>query len=126
MDYAWEYLSVAVQHGLKFVKLDDRINLGNYAYDSSYAASEVKVTGSKPGTWITKKGQSCTYGLTMTREAPNPEAAVLFLDYMLDPEGGLKVLEDLGQPPFIPAWVPSSAMHHALPEELKPLVETRE
>ncbi len=126
MDYAWEYLSVAVQHGLKFVKLDDRINLGNYAYDSSYAASEVKVTGSKPGTWMTKKGQSCTYGLTMTREAPNPEAAVLFLQYMLDPEGGLKVLEDLGQPPFIPAWVPSSAMHLTLPDDLKPLVETRE
>ncbi len=33
MDYAWEYRSVAVQHGLKFLELDDHINLGNYAYD---------------------------------------------------------------------------------------------
>ena len=33
MDYAWEYLSVAVQHKLKFIKLDDHINLGNYKFD---------------------------------------------------------------------------------------------
>jgi molybdate/tungstate transport system substrate-binding protein len=34
MDYAWEYLSVAVQHDLKYIKLDDHINLGNYKYDT--------------------------------------------------------------------------------------------
>ncbi len=126
MDYAWEYLSVAVQHDLKYVKLDDHINLGNYAYDSMYEQAEVKVTGKKPGTWITKKGQSCTYGVTMTRDAANPEAAVRFLEYMLDPEGGLKILEQLGQPPFVPARVPSQEVYHAMPEPLRPLVEVRE
>ena len=126
MDYAWEYLSVAVQHDLMYVKLDDHINLGNYAYDSMYEQAEVKVTGKKPGTWITKKGQSCTYGVTMTRDAANPEAAVRFLEYMLDPEGGLKILERLGQPPFVPARVPSQEVYRALPEPLRPLVEVRE
>jgi molybdate/tungstate transport system substrate-binding protein len=38
MDYAWEYLSVAVQHELKYVRLDDHINLGNYKYDKFYAS----------------------------------------------------------------------------------------
>jgi molybdate/tungstate transport system substrate-binding protein len=39
MDYAWEYLSVAVQHGLKYVVLPDEINLGNYRFDDFYAQS---------------------------------------------------------------------------------------
>ncbi len=45
MDYAWEYLSVAVQHDLKYIKLDDHINLGNYKYDTFYKQAKVKVTG---------------------------------------------------------------------------------
>ncbi len=52
LDYAWEYLSVAVQHGLNYVKLPDRINLGNYKQDDFYKQATVKVTGKKPGTWI--------------------------------------------------------------------------
>ena len=47
MDYAWEYLSVAVQHGLKYITLDDHINLGNYKYDAFYHQATVEVTGKK-------------------------------------------------------------------------------
>ena len=126
MDYAWEYLSVAVQHDLKFIRLDEHINLGNYKYDPFYAQAVVKVTGSRPGTWIEKKGQSCTYGLTMVKNSPNPEAAELFLQYLLDPNLGLKVLKDMGQPPFIPCRVPDQKMKDALPQSLKPLVEVAE
>lgn len=88
MDYAWEYLSVAIQHGLNYVKLDDHINLGNYKYDDFYKQAQVKVTGKKPNTWITKEGQSCTYGITMIKDAPNPEAAKAFLSFLLSPEHG--------------------------------------
>ena len=45
MDYAWEYRSVAVQHGLKFVELPDQINLGNYHHDAFYSQAVVEVTG---------------------------------------------------------------------------------
>ncbi len=48
MDYAWEYISVARQHGLKFIVLDDHINLSNYKYDAFYKQAQVKVTGKNP------------------------------------------------------------------------------
>jgi len=125
MDYAWEYLSVAIQHGLKYITLDDHINLGNYMYDGFYKQAQVKVTGKKPNTWITKQGQSCTYGITMIKDAPNPEAAKAFLRFLLSPENGLKTLKEMGQPPFVPCWVPSREMADALPSEIHSLVEVK-
>ena len=126
MDYAWEYLSVAVQHELKYIKLPSEINLGDYRHDDIYAQAEVKVTGKKPGTWMNRTGKSCTYGVTLIKDAPNREAAVAFLDYLLDPEGGLKLLESMGQPPFIPARVPTQKMMKALPDALKNRVEVKQ
>ena len=125
MDFAWEYLSVAVQHGLKYVLLPDEINLGNYKFDDLYAKAVVKVTGKKPGTFMNIKGKSCTYGVTLIKNAPNREAATAFLEYMLDPDGGLKVLKDMGQPPFVPCRVPTEKMRIALPAELQKFVEVK-
>ncbi len=126
MDYAWEYLSVAVQHGLKYVVLPEKINLGNYQLDPFYSQAVVKVTGKKPGEFMDMKGESVTYGVTLIKNAPNREAAVAFLEYMLDPEGGMKVLADQGQPPFVPGRVPSAEMKALLPDGLKGLVEVRD
>ena len=126
MDYAWEYLSVAVQHNLKFVIMDDHINLGNYKFDPFYKQARVKVTGKKPGTWITRTGKSCTYGITLTKDAPNPDGAALFLEYLLSADGGLKVLKEMGQPPFVPCRVTSDAVKDTLPDSLSKLVEVRE
>jgi len=126
MDYAWEYRSVAVQHELKFVELPDQINLGNYKYDNFYKQATVKVTGKKPGTFLTMNGKSCTYGVALVKNAPNAEAATAFLQYMLDPQGGLKVLQEMGQPPFIPCRVPTAEIKARLPKVLRDLVEVRE
>ncbi|MFO8163343.1 MAG: tungstate ABC transporter substrate-binding protein WtpA [Thermodesulfobacteriota bacterium] len=126
MDYAWEYLSVAVQHGLKYILLPDQINLGNYQFDEFYSQAAVKVTGKQPGTFMDMKGGSVTYGITMIKNAPNREAAIAFLKYMLDPQGGLNILKEQGQPPFIPCRVPTGAMKASLPEPLKNLVEVKD
>ena len=126
MDYAWEYRSVAVQHELKFIELPDQINLGNYQYDDVYKDAVVKVTGKEPGTFMDMKGKSCTYGITLIKSAPNKEGAIAFLNYALDPQGGLKILEEMGQPPFIPCRVPSEAMKCSLPEPLRNLVEVKQ
>lgn len=125
MDYAWEYLSIAVQHGLKYLTLPDEINLGNYQQDPFYSQAVVKVTGKEPGTTLEMKGKSITYGITLIKNAPNREAAVAFLAYLLSPEGGLKVLKDMGQPPFVPVRVPTDKMKASLPKELQGLAEVK-
>jgi molybdate/tungstate transport system substrate-binding protein len=126
MDYAWEYLSVAVQHELKFVRLDDHINLGNYSFDKFYNRAKVEVAGKTPGTFMTKTGESCTYGITMVKGGPNPKDAALFLEYLLSPEGGLKILKEMGQPPFIPGRVSSKEVRSLLPGGLQNLVEVKD
>jgi molybdate/tungstate transport system substrate-binding protein len=126
MDYAWEYLSVAVQHGLKYVTLPDEVNLGNYQYDNLYEKAIVKVTGKEPGTYMQIKGKSVTYGVTLLNNSPNREAAIVFLQYLLNPEGGLKVLKEMGQPPFVPCQVPTVQMKELLPKELQGLVQVKD
>ena len=125
MDYAWEYLSVAIQHGLKYVALPDQINLGNYQYDDFYKQAQVKVSGKKPGTQITRTGKSCTYGITRIQEGPNPEAAEAFLAFLLSPDHGLQTLKSMGQPPFVPCRVKDDAALSALPGALRPLAEVK-
>jgi molybdate/tungstate transport system substrate-binding protein len=90
-----------------------------------YATAKVQVTGKKPGTFIERVGKSITYGITKIDKAPNPEAADAFLAYLFDPEGGLKILKEMGQPPFVPVRTTAAGMAK-MPESLKPLVTVSE
>jgi len=125
MDYAWEYLSVGVQHELKNLRLPDEINLADYRQDDFYKQAQVEVSGKKPGETLVRTGRSITYGVTMTNDAANPEAAAAFLEFLMDPQGGLKILDEMGQPPFIPCRVPTEAMKSSLPEPLRQWVEVK-
>ncbi|HAS89476.1 MAG TPA: tungstate ABC transporter substrate-binding protein WtpA [Desulfovibrio sp.] len=125
MDYAWEYLSVAVQHGLNYITLDKHINLSDYKYNNFYKQAKVTVSGKKPGTKIERIGKSITYGITELKDAPNKAAATAFMAYMLSPEGGMKILKDMGQPPFVPAIVPDEPMLKNMPAELQKLVKVK-
>jgi molybdate/tungstate transport system substrate-binding protein len=122
MDYAWEYRSVAVQHGLEYLTLPEEINLGSYQQDEFYAGAVVKVTGAEPNQTMEMRGKSITYGVTLLTNAPNRGAALAFLAYMLSEEGGLKILESMGQPPFVPVRVPGEEMKSRVPEELRGLL----
>ncbi len=119
MDYAWEYRSVAVQHRLKFLSLPDEINLSSYAMEPLYKEAQVAVSGKKPGEKIMLQGKSITYGVTLLDKAPNREAAIMFLKYMLDPEGGLQILKEMGQPPIVPARVSDQEAFAKLPDLLQ-------
>ena len=122
MDYAWEYRSVAVQHGLKYLELPPQINLGDPRLDNFYRQAEVRVSGKKPGELISLRGKSIAYGVTLLKQAPDRAAAELFLGYLLSPDGGLKVFEENGQVPLLPPVVPFEKMRDLMPEDLRFLV----
>jgi len=119
LDYAFEYRSVAVQHGLSFVELPDEVNLKNPDFADLYATAEVELAGKEPGEKIITKGSPIVYSLTIPAGAPHEEAAVRFLSYVLDPRGGLAIFEKMGQATVGPKPVKSD---DPIPEALKPLM----
>lgn len=97
MDYAFEYKSVAVQHGLSYVNLPDEINLKNPKFKDQYGAVSVEVAGKEPGKTIIVKGAPIVYGLVIPKAAPNQKGAIEFVKFVLDAKGGLAVFQKMGQ-----------------------------
>ncbi len=96
LDYAFEYESVAKQHGLKYVKLPKQVNLGDPTLDSVYGKVVVHIlVGSNEEKSVTMK--SIVYGVTIPKNAPHPNAALKFVDLLLS-NVGRKIFEDKGQP----------------------------
>ncbi|MCP3891259.1 MAG: tungstate ABC transporter substrate-binding protein WtpA [Desulfobulbaceae bacterium] len=126
LDYCWEYSSVAVQHGLKYIVLPDEINLGNYKFDSNYKQASVKVTGKTRGSFMELRGKCITYGVTMLKDAPNKEGAIAFLQCLFTRNGGLMVLKSMGQSPFVPCRIPTAEMKSFLPSKLQQMVEIKQ
>jgi molybdate/tungstate transport system substrate-binding protein len=120
MDYAFEYRSVAVQHGLKFVELPDEINLSMVEQAEFYSQASVDIAGSEPGETMTMVGKPIVYGVTIPNNAPNPDLAVAFVEFLLGPEGQA-IMEGQGQPPIVP---PVSTDVEHLPDVLKGIVES--
>ena len=115
-DYIFNYRSVAIQHQLKFIELPDEINLGNPAFADYYAQASVEITGKKPGEKIKVAGEPIIYGITRLKNAPNPEIAEAFLEFLLDNQKGMKVMAESGQTTLIPGKNP---YWDRLPERLK-------
>ncbi len=122
LDYAWEYMSVAVQHGLNFVELPDQINLGNPEFDNFYSKAKVDLSGDDSAKAL-RHGKACVYGVTIVKNSPYRAAAEAFLAYMLNPEGGLRILTQEGQTPIIPCRLSSIDMLQQVPEPLRSLLE---
>ncbi|HBZ25514.1 MAG TPA: tungstate ABC transporter substrate-binding protein WtpA [Rikenellaceae bacterium] len=99
VDYIFLYKSVAVQHNLKYLELPKRVNLGDPNYNSTYSQATVSVRGAKPGTKIEIKGEAMVYGVTIMKKAPNRAAAEAFIEFLLDQNGGRKILREMGQNP---------------------------
>ena len=95
LDYAFEYKSVAIQHGLKYVELPPEINLGLKEYDDFYSKVVVKIlVGSKRMRSIIMK--SIIYGVTIPKCARNYSGAIKFIKLLLS-EVGRKIFKECGQ-----------------------------
>ncbi len=116
IDYIFLYRSVAEQHGLKYIVLPDSINLQNPQLDDFYAGATAKISGKKPGEFITKKGEAMVYGITILNEAPNKKEALQFMKYILSAQNGMAIMEKNGQKSLVPS--PSSNFDN-IPAELK-------
>ncbi|MEI6899114.1 MAG: tungstate ABC transporter substrate-binding protein WtpA [Bacteroidota bacterium] len=122
IDYLLLYKSVAIQHQLKYIVLPDEINLKNAAFAANYATASTEINGKEPGKKDIVKGEPMIYGVTMLRDAPNKEAAIAFLQFLLSKDKGIKIMEKNGQPSVIPM---ETANYDKLPKELKPFAKQK-
>ena len=112
LDYAFEYSSVAKQHGLKYLELPVTIDLSSA--DSAALYKTVKIQK----TTTTSTGKPIVYGLTIPNNAPNPTLAAEFVKYIIN-ESGQTVFNNNGQPPVVPA---ATNDINKIPESLKKYV----
>jgi molybdate/tungstate transport system substrate-binding protein len=105
LDYAFEYRSVAVQHGLKFIELNEHINLSKTDNDipgieGFYEQAQVWLSGATNP----KEGKAIVCGVTIPENAQHPELAMEFIALLLS-EKGQEIMTDIcGQPSISPAW----------------------
>lgn len=96
VDYAFQYLSVARQFGLNYLKLPSRINLSNPVHADLYSEATVviweKRYSPKP---IILKGAPIEFAVAAAKESQNKAMAEAFIDFVTGPEGG-RILEDCG------------------------------
>lgn len=96
LDYLFIYKSVAQQHNLNYISLDDKINLSNPEFEEFYSTVSMKVAGKEPGTETEIIGSSILYSFTIPKNSPNKDLALKFLLFLVDKEKGGKILEKNG------------------------------
>jgi len=103
IDYIFLYRSVGEQHKLNCLILPDEINLKSEKLSDYYKTATVEITGKKPGEFFYKQGAPMVYGITIPKNAPNKTAALIFLDFILSKDNGMKIIENLGQASAVPS-----------------------
>jgi len=116
LDCAFEYESVARQHGLKYVRLPAAIDLGEAARRADYRRVEVRLdfrrfASVKP----VFRGDVIRYAFTIPANAPDSELAGDFAAFLLG-DDGRRILEEDYQPVLTPAVLDDAS---AAPQEVR-------
>jgi molybdate/tungstate transport system substrate-binding protein len=120
LDYAFEYESVIRQHNLQMIALPDAINLGSAAQSQNYGSVVVKLdfrrfVSVKP----VFRGEPIGYGITIPSNAPHPELARRFIEFLLGPQGR-QIMQQNYQPVLDPLQCDGAAN---MPPELGALCQ---
>jgi len=127
LDYAFEYRSVAVQHELNYIELNDYINLSKTSaelpgVEEFYheASIEILKDPGPPEVYEAQYGAAIVYGVTIPVHAENEELAVEFIALLLGNSGKQVMEVENGQPMLDP---PICDHPENLPDLLQPLFE---
>lgn len=119
IDYAFEYRSVALQRGLKYVELPSQINLGAPDQEEFYQRVGVAF-GFQRFTSLRneQEGNTIYYAVTIPKNAPHRSQALEYVQFLLGPEG--ERIFQQNSHPFISPITDNPA---DLPPELTALVQ---
>ena len=116
LDCAFEYESVARQHGLDYVRLPAAIDLGEVAHRAGYRKVEVKLDSRRfASVRPVFRGDLIRYAFTIPANAPDPVLAREFAVFLLGPDGR-RVLAADHQPLLTPPTLDNAA---AAPKEVR-------
>lgn len=117
IDYCFLYESNAKQYGFNYVELPDQVNLGNPAYASNYQTVQIVYSHQRfSDITLDRTGEPIYYGLTIPSNAPDPQLAEEFIQFMLKDQGKTDFAQAY-QPVFAPSYtdnlqaLPSSRNH---------------
>ena len=98
IDYAFLYKSVAEQHRLRYRELPAEIDMSSPECEDNYEKVVVRL-GFQRFTSVgsEREGKPIFYAITIPKNAPHPELAAEFVEFVISEEGR-GVLRELGQP----------------------------
>ena len=115
LDYMFQYRSVAVQHGFRYLELPDEINLSSHDMDDLYSTVSYMIPGDTPGSRTEVRGSYISYSGTVLDRAQQKDIAMKFFAFMLGDEGRA-IFREAGQEPLEPALADDIA---TVPEALR-------
>jgi molybdate/tungstate transport system substrate-binding protein len=119
LDYCLIYLSNAKQYGFNYIELPDEINMGSPQHESAYAQVQVVYEHQRFATIsLDRAGETIYYGLTIPKNAPNPDLAERFVKFLLAGQG-----KDDFALAYHPVFAPSFTDNlQVLPESIQSIV----
>jgi molybdate/tungstate transport system substrate-binding protein len=112
LDYIYDYESVAVAHGFRYVTLSRDIDLSDPTRAAAYAAVSMRIPSARPGDSITVTGQPIVYAMSIPVHAPHPAAAARFASLLLSARGRAWLraahVDALDAPVFVGDSVPAT------------------